>query len=239
MPDFISVDLRQVKRFARELERASEKAVPYAIRDYVNSAAFEAQREWKDVIGQRLTLRNNWTTRSIQVRKASGLKPKEMSSQVGSIADYMDEQEEGTTTAKSGKHGVALPTAGSAGQGKAKKRTRPIRRGNYLSALHVPDGRVTGSRQRRNRVAMIRAIKTGTRVAYLDLGKGRGGLFKINGSVERLRKPVMLYDLSRKATKTPASHTLQGALDAIQPRLPSIAVRAIMGQMNRALARAK
>lgn len=237
MPDFITVDLRQVKRFARELEKASDKAVLHAIRAYVDAAAFEAQREWKEQIAKTFTLRNTWTTRSIQVRRASGMSPKQMVARVGSIADYMDEQEEGTTTRKTGKHGVALPTGASAGQRGARKRTKPIRRSNYLSALKVHT-RISGTREQRNRAAMERSIKLGTRVAILELADGRHGLFRIAGSRKRLRKPTMLYDLSRASTTTPASRTLEHTLRAIQPTLPRLAIRALMTQLNRSLANA-
>jgi hypothetical protein len=229
-------DLTQLKRLGRQLEKARIEGVPHAIRDYCNGAAFEARGEWIETIGNKLTLRNTWTVRSIRVEKARGIDIKRMSATVGSTAPYMADQEEGATNAKSGKHGVAIPTGASAGQKGAKKRTKPIRGRNYLGNLRVTQ-RISGTRQRRNAAAMQRAVKSGTRVAFLELANGKQGLFRINGSAKRMGKPTMLYDLTRASTVTPPSATMQTSLKALEPRLPNIAIRAVMTQLNRNLSR--
>lgn len=226
----LKVDTRDLKRLEEHLERYAKRSLPYAIRNGLNTTAFEARKEWVAQLPKAFTLRNTWTEKGLRVDKAGGRSIATMESRVGSIRDYMGEQEQGYTQRKRGKHGVAIPTAGASGQGKKARRTRSIRRSSYLSALNVVKT-VTGGRQRRNAVAIALAAKAGG-VAYLDLGK-RKGLFSIQGKPKGGLKIRMLYDLSKPTVVTKPHKTLEPAIEKLMPRLPAIQERALLDELRK------
>lgn len=224
------IDLSAVAHLAKELETFAKRAVPHATRNALNSTAFEARKEWVGQMDKQMVLRNTFTTRSVRVEKATGNMVRTMESRVGSVAPYMATQEDGGTEAKHGKHGKPIPTSSAAGQGqKARPRTKQVQRKNWMSALNPSRPRVSGSRQRRNAVAILMAAKS-TRTVFLDLGK-RKGIFRITGT-KRL-KLRMMWDLSKPQVVIKRNPTLGPTLDAIQPRLPAIWEDAIRIQMHR------
>ena len=99
----ISMDDRDVKRFARDLRAMRERAYPFATRATLNSAAFDAQNNYRRNASQRLTLRNNWTRQSIQVDKARTLRVSRQAATVGIVAPYLEKQEFAGTERGEGK----------------------------------------------------------------------------------------------------------------------------------------
>lgn len=227
----VSVSLDDLRKLERSLDRFASRSLPYAVRNGLNTTAFTARKEWVDnQLPKAFTLRNKYTARSIRVDKATGRNLLTMQARVGSVLDYMGEQEEGFTTRRKGKHGVAIPTSAAAGQGKKRiPRTRTIRQGNYLAVLNVAKT-TSGARRRRNAVAIILAGKTGG-VAFLDLGR-RKGLFRVTGAKRGFRIR-MLYDLSKATTKTKAHPTLQPTLDAVASQLPAINRDALLTELRK------
>lgn len=225
----VQVKAETARGFEAELRRLRVQAIPYAVRDALNTTAFEARGEWVRVMRARFTLRNRFTENSARVTKAKGLSLATMASTLGSTAPYMAVQERGGTKARRGKHGVAIPTASASGQGAKAKRTRPIRRGNYLGALQVAK-RVPGHRFKKNAAAIAMAKRNGG-VAYVETPKVKG-LFRIKGSAKR-PKLQMLYDLSHGSVRTPASKTLGASVDWVRSRAPAIAVSAFQKQIMR------
>lgn len=227
----LSIDTARMHVLTHALQTFAKKGIPFAARNALNTTAFEARTEWVGQLGQKLTLRNKYTARSLRVNKASGTNTAIMQSEVGSVLPYMETQEFGGTETKRGKHGVPIPTTTAAGQGlKARPRTRSVRKKNYLGALNVQQ-RVSGRRQRQNAVAIAMAAKAGGGTVYLDLGR-RKGLFSITGTKRGL-KVRMLYDLSRARVVTKPRPTLQPTLRAIQPRLTKIWIGALQEQLRR------
>lgn len=225
------IDAADLKRFEKGLATFRAKALPHATQNALNTTAFLVRREWGELIKAKMVLRNQYTVRSLRVDKSRNLDLNVMQSVVGSVADYMDEQEDGGTKAKGGKHGVAIPTTSAAGQGMKKRpRTKQVQMKNRLTALNLAN-RVSGRRQRKNAVAMLLAFKTGTGVAFLDLGRKKG-LFRILGTRENPR-PRMIWDLTRGSISIPKNATLEPTLEKVMPDLPGIHVKAIEEQMRR------
>lgn len=224
-PPIVNVDLGQFNWFAKDvLERIGERAIPYAVRNTLNAAAFEARTLWQAQMDKAFVLRNTWTKRSIGVEKASGLKLSTMHSVVGSRLDYMKTQEEGGSETAGSRHGVPIPTPAAAGQAaKAKKRTKQVRNKNWMSAMQV-EARLTSIRNRAQRnVATVKAaLKTGGGVVYMDLGKKRG-LFRVEGTPKGRARVRMVWDLSRANVRTKPHPTLEPVVKAILPRMEAIA----------------
>lgn len=227
----LTVDTVKIALLSDALHAFAKKGVPFAARKALNDTAFLAREQWVSEMGKKLTLRNTFTARSLRVEKVkAGYNPDTMQSAVGSLAPYMAATEAGGVENKKGKHGVPRPLPVAAGQAMgASKRTKAVRRSNYLSALQVA-ARVSGIRQRKNAVAIAMAAKTGG-VAYLDLGKHRG-LYRITGTKRGL-KVRKLYDLSKTSIRTKPHPTLEPAVAAIQSKLPRVWIDALKDQLKR------
>jgi hypothetical protein len=248
-----SVDTKDFRRLAKELEAVAKKAIPHAVRDSLNTAAFEGRKQWAGEMQKSFTLRNKWTERSIRVEKATGVNLSNMQSVVGSLAPYMATQELGGVEQSKGRHGVPIPTSTAAGQSMKARRTKQVQKRNWQSAISLP-AKVGGSRQRRNMVAVIMAAKTGG-VAFLDLSQGdppkkrrknkqgvvppprrvRGrkkGLFRVTGSNGKL-KVRMIWDMTRKTVVVKRRPTLEPTVQWVEGHASEWQRDAIIKQLKR------
>lgn len=223
----IQVKLHRVERLERHLAKFT-KAVPYAIKGALNDTAFAAREEWARQLQSTFVLRNKWTEKGLRVDKASGRNIATMQAVVGSLRDYMKDREEGSTETKRGKHGVAIPMSGASGQAKKAKRTKPVRRTNYLSAITMHK-RVSGTDARKNTVAIMMAKKAGGGVVLLQK-RGRKGLFRVQAGG---KKPRLLYDLSKSVVRTKPYPTLQETLKVIEPKRMGIWQKNLEAQLAR------
>jgi hypothetical protein len=133
----IHIDRRGLEQLENNLDKFGEFALPRAVVNTLNRAAFYNREVAVRVTKGTFTLRNTFTTRSIQVNKAvSHRKIARIYSEMGSTQDYMAKQEEGFQEKASGPHGIAIPTAAAADQ-QGQERTRPIRRKNYLANIRI------------------------------------------------------------------------------------------------------
>lgn len=229
----IRLDDKQIKRYENLLKGFAHEAMPYATRFALNKAGFELRKDWQDVIENKMVTRNKWTKGSIRVQQTRSLNPSAQRVTVGSVADYMADQEFGTTIRKSGKQGIPIATSYSAGQGESTKpRTRLPRKPNKIQNIQLRDRRrVTGNRKRQNAAAVQMAAQSKNKFVYLDTGKTQG-LFKIVGG-KRKPRVKMVYDLSRKAVTLPANPTLRPALQRTTPKLPQFYYDALRYQLQR------
>ena len=124
----IKMDKRPIEALENDLDKFHDRALPYAVRDTLNTLAYETSRIAKKNADRLMVMRNTYTSRSIQFERAQGLKVDQMKSAAGSLQEYMREQEEGFTRHRKGKHGVPVPTSFAAGQQGAVPRSKPIRR---------------------------------------------------------------------------------------------------------------
>jgi hypothetical protein len=228
----ITVDLRDFKRLTKDLQTFAKKAIPHAARNALTSFANVAALGWQREISQAFVLRNSFTTRSIQTVKASGIRLDSMQSKVGSIAPYMGLQESGGTSHGKGAH-KGIPTAVAAGQAQGALRTKLIRPGRKLSAIHAPTViGARGNRKQRNRVAMMMARRKGQKFALLERPGGGKGLFLLGGGKRKLTTKLV-WDVSRGSVQVKPEPTLQRALRYVEPKLVAIQQDAVLTQLKR------
>ena len=226
MPKSFEIDLRQLKKYEKDLKLFSEKAFLFAEKQTVNDAAFFAMKATKRLISQKFTTRNTFTERRIRVDKATNLnRPVAI---MGSLDKYMVDQEFGGTRRITGRHGVAIPTPYASGEGESKKRLKTVRKRNRLSSIRL-------KKQRRSMSipAMIRsAAKKGQKVIFLKLKGRKQGIFRLVGG-KRKPKIKMLYDLSRSSIPVKKRPTLLPATNKAARRMPGFYVKAIKFQLRR------
>lgn len=219
----------------RELQQMSKRSVPFAARETVNKLAFEGRRLWGLEMQRALTLRNRYTQSRALVEPARTLRMSEMEARLGHTEPYMRTLEDGGRE-QAAKQYRPIPTEHAAGQAQGSLtggRKRPVRRANVITTLGSLKGarRAGLGRKAQNAHAVRHAIKSGKRLALLDLGK-RKGIYRVEGSLKRprIRK---LYDLSKRSTPVPKTPTLQRALSKVHVLAPGIAHRALVRQFER------
>lgn len=225
---------RQCEAMQRELETMARRSVPFAARDTVNSLAFKARGIWQEEMAAGLTLRNRFTERRALVVKARTLRMSAMEAVLGHTEPYMALLEFGGRE-KAAKRWRGIPTEVAAGQAKGSTtsgRKRAVRQANIITRLgrRIPGSGKSGSRKARNAKAIARAIKSGRRLALLDLGK-RKGVFRITGT--KKINISMLYDLTRRSTPVPRTPTLARTLARTNKLAPEIAHQALARQLAR------
>lgn len=233
MAGSFTVDTKELKKLVRALQTTKRSAIPHAVRNSLNTCAFEAKREWATQIDKAMVLRNKWTTGSLRVEKAKGVALATMQSRVGSLVPYLERQEMGGVEQSKGKHGVPIPTPSAAGQGlKARVRAKLVQKKHWLSAikLHGAAGR---SRRQRNTVAVAMAEKSGSGIAFLNLGR-RKGLFKVSRTSKGRLRVRMLWDMSKRAVTLKPRPTLEPTLKIIIAKAPEIQKAALLEQLRRA-----
>lgn len=228
MAKHIDVDLKDLKRLEKDLGNFRKAALPYASRAYVNEQAFAAMKDWKESLPSKMKLRNKFTANSIRVEKTNSLDVNRQQSIVGSLAPYMDEQEFGATEGKSGKHGVPLPAAAPS---KRKTRGRISRARQFGNISIMPT--VSGHRSRKIAVAMHMAAKRGgPQYAFLQLRKGRKGIYQLDPSRKRLAVKKV-WDLSKSSVTTPKNPTMQPAVLSMARRRDAMWASALKFQLTR------
>lgn len=228
----IEVDTRQLKELERDLKVFARRAYPFATKSTVNGAAFQTQKTARRDIQVKMVTRNKFTVQSVRVEQARTLNVNRQAAIVGSIADYMADQEFGGVTVKTGGEGVAIPTGYSAGQENQQPRTKLPRKPNKLSNIQLKRRRGKAvSRKQRNVAAVKAAAASNNKYVYLDIGK-RKGIFRVIGG-KRKPRLKMVYDLSRASTPIPKNPWLKPATDDTQQKIPAIYFKALTFQANR------
>jgi hypothetical protein len=227
----VSVDMDEVEKLAEDLKRFRSTAFPYAVRNSLNTCAFEGRKIWAGELQRTFILRNTFTTRSLRVVKATGANVEKMAAFLGSIAPYMGKQEKGGTVRGRLFRSKPIPTSVAAGQAQGSRpRTKQVRRPNWLSAIRIGKRRIGKNRKQRNAIAIRQAVASGQRFTFLEL-ENRKGLFRITGTKRITVR--MVWDLSKKSVREPAAPTLQRTLKALEPRMLLIHRGAIVDQMKR------
>lgn len=236
-----AVNDRDIKRLERELKAFAEKAVPFATRSTLNGAAFKAQQNARDVVKREMTLRNKFTQQSIQVDQTKTLNIRRQAAVVGSIADYMEDQEFGGIKTKTGKHGVHIPTSYAAGGAMgAQTRTRLPRKANRLENIVLSKRRRKPKNRKQANVFKVQdAVTSGRRLVYLDLGR-RQGIFRVIGGAKKFKRGWpkgarlrMVHDLTRKSVVIPRQPWLAPAVKFAGAELPALYKEALTFQAKR------
>lgn len=222
----ITVELKGADQYVKDLKTFAKKAIPYALKEALNGAAFEARRVWGDEIRNRLTTRNQYTARTaLRVEKVKGFSPRNLYSKVGSIADYMAKQEHGGTTRG------PIPGPAAAGQAPGGKRTKPVRVPNRLRALVAAKATRGKSRAQRNAIALSIAQRKGQKHVVFERPKGGKGLFRITGSKRKVNMRLV-WALGRGVSHVSQHPTLEPTLRRIGPKLDSLMSDALLKQLK-------
>ena len=236
----LTVDLKDLKRLTQDLETAKKSALPHAVRNSLNRTAFATRQVWQREIEDEFVTRNRYTTRSIRVEKARGVKLPALVAKVGSVAPYMDTQERGGVV-RGGKH-KPIPTSYAAGQMGAVPRTKAVRRANSHGAIAVSKVRGLSKRQR-NAIAISQARRSGRKHALLETERGKGivrllGRARKRGTRRRAStrgksQVRMVYDLSRSSVRVKPTPTLGNSLKLMHWRMLKIHKDALIEQLQR------
>lgn len=236
------VDNRDIKKMERDLKTFAMKAYPFATRQTVNDAAFQAQKIARVDVQRDMVLRNRFTVQSIRVDQARTLQVRRQAATVGSTADYMEDQEFGAVKAKGGKEGVAIATSYSAGQGEnAQPRTRLPRKPNTMANIQLQRrrGRKAKNRKQANVFKVQDAVTTGRRYVFLDLGR-RQGIFKVVGGSKSYKRGWpkgarlrMVHDMTKESVIIPKNPWLKPAFDESARMLPAFYADALRFQLRR------
>ena len=234
----LSIELRGLDKMQRDLETMAKRAVPQAARETLNGLAFAGRRIWQEEMASSLTLRNQFTQRRVLVERATGLRMREMQAVLGHTEDYVRRLEEGQGE-RATRSGLPIATEAAAGQAKGSLpggRKRAVRKSLIIRTLGKLKRQPNSlPRKARNARAVKEAIKSGNRLAYLELDRRRG-IYRIMGGRKRpqIRK---LYDLSRRAVPLPRIPTLQRTIDQTLQHGPRLALAALQKQLDRARSR--
>lgn len=234
------IDNKSIKRLEADLKAFAHKALPFATKSTLNMAAFDARKESRAIIADKMVERNKFTRQSIRVDQAKTLNMRRQMSVVGSIADYMADQEFGGTRASKGKHGVAIATSHSAGQREQQPRTRLPRKPNKLANIRLKHGKRTAANKRQRTLFAIQdAVTTGNRTIFLDLGRTKG-IFRVVGGRKNFKrggpkgaKLRMLHDMSDKTVRIPRNPWLAPATKRTEKKIPSFYRESITFQLKR------
>jgi len=226
------INSRDIKEFEEHLKTFAAKAYPFATKSTINSAAFNTQKLYKDNINKKLTTRNRFTAQSVRVEQSRTLRVSQQMAIVGSIADYMDDQEFGGIKAKTGKKGVSITTGYAAGQQGQEPRTRLARKPNAMANIQLKNRRNRGkNRKQRNLIAVRVAASSSQKYIYMDLGRRRG-IFKVIGG-KRRPKVKMIHDLSKQTVRIPRTPLLGPAVDETEVLIPKFYEKALRFQLQR------
>lgn len=227
-----AINDRDIKKMEGDLKAFARKALPFATKQTVNRSAFTAQKIARESVREDMTLRNRFTVQSIQVDQARTLQISRQAAIVGSIADYMEDQEFGGIKSKTGKEGVTISTGYSAGQENAQPRTRLPRKANAMANIALQRRSKKGqNRRQRNLIAIKQAATSGRKYIFMDLGK-RKGIFKVIGGKRRPRIK-MVHDMTKQSVVIPRNPWLLPAVNKTQPMMSRFYKDALTFQLRR------
>ena len=226
------LDDSAIKGLEKDLKTFADRAFPFATKATLNKGAFTAQKLARKDVSIKMVERNRFTQQSIQVDQARTLNVRRQAATVGSIADYMEDQEFGAVKRKGGSEGVSIPTGYSARQEGQQTRTRVPRKANKLASIRLSKvGSRASSRKQRNLIVIREAASGGNKFIFLDLGR-RKGIFKVVGG-KRRPKIKMVHDMTEQSIRIPRNPWLKPAVDRTQILMPGFYRDALIFQLKR------
>lgn len=229
----ISADDKQLRKLEKDLKTFAAKAFPFATRETLNRAAFETRKRGQMNIRWNMTTRNRFTEQSVRVERAKGLRVESMQARTGAEPDYLYRQEFGGTAKGRGAAQQAIATTYSSGESEGvRPRSKLPRKPNQMQSIQLKrQGAGAKNRRQRNLLATIEAAGSGSKFVYLDLGR-RKGIFRVLGG-RRNTRVRMVWDLTRKAVRTPKNPWLKPATDDTVQDMPRYYEQALLQQLQR------
>jgi len=256
MANEIIFDVSQIDKFERKtLEKVKKFAFPLAVKNTLNTLAFETMKESRKTIKEDFINRNRFTERSLRVDKIKTLKLVDMVATTGSIAPYMLAQEEGETKTSKGEQGLRIPTGAAAGQSQLFPRRKIISRKFRRGRLKLANSgnKIRGGSRKRFILMSIRvaALRGQSPFVFLPFAGKKAGVYKVipKGSPPPTRykrgkkkfsrkfklgrpkgKPGMeklqfIHSFARRRIRIPASHWLSKNVDKVAPQMASIFIK--------------
>jgi hypothetical protein len=225
------VDASEFALLENTLDRLSEKAIPNAVRNTLNTLAINTADKARDALPKLFTLRNRFTSTSVRSYLCKERRNiNRMFTEAGSVNGYMEAMESGHTVSggpnlSDPKSGVAIPTGSAAGQ-PSGKRTLPKRPGKRLAALRAPFkppvGRGAKNPKQKLLVALNMAVRANADTVLLgkEHGMSRLGVYALGkANYEGRGWPTgltiaMIYQLDKASTTVKPHPWLQPASDA-------------------------
>jgi hypothetical protein len=226
----IRFKLRGLKEAMKQLKKF-ERSIPFAMREGLTNIAWSGRSIWTKEVEKSFTLRNTFTTRSLQVDRATGREVKGMRAVLGSRAPYMGRAEVGGTV-RGKSASKPIPTAVAAGQSMGARRTRLVRASAKLGRIKAAKAMRAATQKQRNAVALRMAAKSGNKHVLLERKSGGKALFQLKGG-KRNRSVKMLWDLSRSSVQVPPTPTLERTLQQLKRRAPLLMAKAFRKQLVR------
>lgn len=241
------VDASEFVELENTLDRLSEKAIPNAVRNTLNTLARETSDKARATLPSLFTLRNKHASNSIRAYSCrERRKINSMFSEAGSIAGYLAAQEEGFTVSggpnvHDPKQGVAIPTGSAAGQpsGKRTGAKQAPRRLTRLKPPFVPPMYAGKSPKQNLLVALNQALKAKAKTVIL--GKQQGmthlGVYAVGQAQYEGRGWAhgltigMLYMLDKSSTVTPPHRWLEPASDQTARSRADVYIRMMERQL--------
>lgn len=242
----IDLDMKSIEQLENDLDRFGKHALPYAVRDMLNTAAYKISDLSKRNIGRKFINRNAFTKRSVSFQRTNAKKINQMEAVIGSTQEYMAKQEEGFVTRKRGKHGVAVPTTEASGESGARVRRRQIRRANRLSNIRIAKGltaeyhkKYKSPRQRLIRMVQD-AIEHGFRtIFWMSKRSKRVGFYRVQGGRRTKRgfpegaKLKMIYSVSKPSTVTKSHEWLHPSVKYVMRNIDDLYAKALRRQIEK------
>lgn len=229
----IRIDTEEIKQFESDLKTFASRAYPFATKETINTTALSAREGWVSNVRNQMVLRNKFTEKSLQVEKARTLNVRNQTAVVGSTADYMEDQEFGTTINKAGKVGVSIPTTVASGEGEgAQPRRRAVPKSRRLGNISLRNNSVKGkTKKQMNFLKIKQTAKSGRKFVFLDLRK-HPGIYRVTGGVRR-PQIKLIHDMSKESVVVPRNPTLAPAVEDAKRVMPFIYREALIFQLKR------
>jgi hypothetical protein len=216
------------ERYEKALIELREKAYPFAMLKATNLLGQKMWIEWRKEYKRTMTLRNQWTIRSLKLVKSKRPVIQSMRVIVGTRLEYLKTNEEGGIAKPDGqrKHGMMNPTnkarRGGSYRGLVPRSTSAGARGLKGKQIGTVAG---GSRNKRNAAQIRQAQKDRKKLAMIEGENGKIGFYKMrkgkknrDGSFQK--KGVLMWSL-KPSQKIPKNNAMERAKDKTQRFFPT------------------
>lgn len=235
-PKFVTMDDSKLKEFKGMLEDIAAEALPFAMRDTLNGAAFRTQKLARANIENEFTLRNKFTARRVLVDKIQSTRTFDMESgaAVGHTEEYMALQEFGGVLTPRGIEGYPVPTAVASDEPRGTRPRRKPRAGpRRLRRVKVMPTVKGKNRAQTNALTVRAAAKRRRRHVKLRTERGIGIYRLKNLGDPEDAQPELMYSLERRTRRIKPTPWLQPATDLIVPRMFGIYRKELLRQLRR------
>jgi len=232
---FTTFDDSKLKRFARDLERFSDRGIVRATQFTLNRGADSVLEEGEKNIRGSMTIRNKFVLGSLRTEKTSSATPiRRQEAVAGSIGEALEVQEFGGRRVSGGRKGIPRTTPRGSGEGdQARPRKRVARPRTSVRGIKLRNTPTSGSRRRKNAQRVGAAVRAGRgkRFAWIDTGS-RKGIVQVTGG-KRNPKVKLVQDMSRRAVTIPANPWLGPAVVRVKPRMAGIYRKKLKDELRR------